>query len=75
MIREPSVGRILVTDGPTNAPHLADANKIRLPDVVAAKARFGRPKESRALFRITRTVPLHVAEIVFVQDHTVVFEA
>src|SRR5688500_19437143 len=75
VIGESAVGRILVADGPTDAAHLADANKICLPDVVVAKTRFGGPKESRVLFRITRTVSLHVAEIVFVQDHAVVFKS
>src|SRR5688500_20261955 len=73
VIGELAVGRILVADGPTDAAHLADANKICLPDVVVAKTRFGGPKESRVVFRITRTVSLHVAEIVYGQDCAVVF--
>src|SRR5437588_2577338 len=40
MIRQLSVGRILVTDGPANAAHLADADKISLPNIVAAERFF-----------------------------------
>src|ERR1700694_883559 len=43
--RDPMIGKstiswILEADGPTNAPHLANAYKIRLPDIVAAEALF-----------------------------------
>src|SRR5437016_5089093 len=40
MIRQLSVGRILVADGPTNAAHLADADKVSPPNIVAAERFF-----------------------------------
>src|SRR5476651_659817 len=40
MIGESTISWVLEADGPTNAPHRADAYNIRLPDIVAAKALF-----------------------------------
>src|SRR5439155_17451110 len=40
MIRQLSVCRVLVTDAPTNAAHLADADKVSLPNIVAAERFF-----------------------------------
>src|ERR1700674_5627258 len=40
MIGESTISWILEADGPTNALHLTNAYKIRLPDIVAAEALF-----------------------------------
>ncbi len=37
VVREPSVRRVLVADGPADAAHLADADEVGLPDVVGAE--------------------------------------
>ena len=74
VIGESPISGILVTDGPTNPAHLANTHKIRLPDVVAAEALCCGTEETRGSFRVARTALFHVAEIVFVQDHAVVFE-
>src|SRR5450759_2203666 len=75
MIGESAIGWILEADGPTDAPHLANAYKIRLPDIVAAEALFRCSMESSVLLGVARATAFHVAEVVFVQHHTVVLEA
>src|SRR5690242_18465964 len=42
VIRELPRRRVLVADGPADAAHLADADEVGLPRVVAAAARFSR---------------------------------
>src|SRR5438105_6484986 len=40
MIRQRAVHGILVTDGPANSTHLADADELGLPNVIAAETLF-----------------------------------
>ena len=76
VVREPLVDRVLVADRPAHAAHLADADEIRLPDVVAAEGAFGQFVEVRVLLGVgRRRALLHVAEVPLVQDHAVVLEA
>src|SRR2546428_9445198 len=75
MIRQLSVRRVLVTDGPTNAPHLADADKVSLPNIVTAERLFGGFAKAGPSGRIAgAAAALQVVEIIFVQHHAVVFE-
>ena len=37
MIRQLTRGRILITNRPSDAAHLADAGKVRLPNVTATE--------------------------------------
>lgn len=55
--------------------HLANAHKIRSPNVVAAEALFRGMVEIGSEVRITQPALFHVVEIVFVQHHAIVFEA
>src|SRR5207244_4468922 len=41
MVRQLTVGRIFVADGPADAAHFADADKLCLPDFVTAEALLG----------------------------------
>src|SRR5437870_607364 len=42
VIGQRSVHRILVTDGPTDSAHLADADELGLPNVIAAETLLRR---------------------------------
>jgi hypothetical protein len=55
VIAEPAPFRILKADRPANAAHFADANKVGLPYIIAAKSGFGRFIKRRLLARIARS--------------------
>src|SRR5581483_10381477 len=76
VIRQIAVGWILVADGPTHSAHLADAYKLGFPNVVAAEALLRRFAKSGTAIRITgAAATFQIIEVVFVQNHAVVFEA
>src|SRR5262245_40584250 len=74
MVAEKAGDGILVADRPAYAAHLAYARKVRLPALVAAPALLGGLMKRRAARRSTIAVLPQVTEIVFVQNHAVVFK-
>src|SRR5713101_8014733 len=74
MVRDATVGGIEKADRPADTAHLADADEVGLPDVVAREAALDRRTEVAAR-RVTAAADLHVAEVILVKDHAVVFES
>src|SRR5207253_3922664 len=75
MIRDHPGIRILVTDGPANAAHVSDTDKIRLPEVVATETRFRGLSEVRFRGWHARALLFQVPEIMFMKNHAIVFDS
>src|SRR5438128_12250721 len=75
MVRQLSVRRVLVTDGPTNAAHLADADKVSLPNIVAAEGFFsGFAKTGLSGGIANAAAVIQIVEIIYMQHTAVIFE-
>src|SRR4029078_1884473 len=60
VIRNSSVRRVLIADGPTYTAHLADANEVSLPNLVTSKRGFRSLGKLRCFVWIARTATLRL---------------
>src|SRR6266446_2341771 len=76
VIGQPAVGRVLITNGPSDTAHFADTNKVGFPDFITAERRCGGLRKLRGSSRVAcATTFLQIVKVIFVQHHPVVLEA
>src|SRR5215471_2326961 len=75
MVRQMSVCRIFVTDGPANAAHLADAGELCFPNIIASEALLGGFAEHGTFAWVTcAAAALQVVEVILVKHLAVVLK-
>ena len=75
VVRDEAGLRIEIADRPADSAHLADADEIGTPDLVAGERTLDRFTELRSARGISAAALFHVVEVILMQHHAVVLEA
>src|SRR5258706_15797579 len=74
MVRELLRPRILVTNRPANAAHLANAFEVCFPHVIRAETVLNGFSKPGIRSRLAGAICSKIPEIEFMEDHAIVFE-